>query len=964
METTSKPRIASARRWIGLQFATASLALFVPTMVLAQQDRIAGPIQDREVVVLNGNVNPKAQPQFDQGPVVPSLRLSSVTLALKPTPQQQADLRQLLDEQQDRSSPNYRHWLTPEQYADRFGLSMPDIAKIREWLEAQGFTIDYVARSRNWISFGGTAAQLANAFRTEIHHYAVDGEIHFANATEPAIPTALEPMVIGLLGLDDFYLKPPRLRVNQPATDSNPTSSTPKLSMDGQNILAPDDLATIYDITRLYQAGIDGSGLKIAIAGTSDIALADIATFRSDFGLPANVPKVMLAAGSIDPGTTKAEVEADLDIEWAGAVARNAQIIYVISGSVLESATYAISENLAPVLSFSFGGCETGFSPATRNATASIAGQANAQGITWLASSGDSGAAGCDQAFDRPEATLGLAVTFPTSLPALTSVGGAEFDEGTGNYWSSTNSATGESALSYIPETAWNESGSQGLAASGGGFSLVYPQPTWQTGPGLPSGNARAVPDVALAASLHDGHAIISGGQKLVVGGTSAAAPVFAGMIALLNQKEASNGLGNINSNLYRLAQTKIFHDITTGSNVVPCAAGRGCVNGSFGYYAAPAYDPVTGLGSVDAYNLITEWNAATPASKIVPACTPDPVYEQQPDAQGDSWFYTISLTETAGVATNLSAFTFNGTDYSSQIANYFGSSTIPANGTISVNLEAMSLTIPSTLAFSFTGVDAGGRQWSQQLSVPFNGKQQSATQPPSVSAVVNAASYQPGTSAGALATLFGTNLSPAVGIESPGGAVSYKGVSVTVGGRLAPLFAIANVNGEEQINFQVPTEVSTSGAAEPVQVNNNGSIGATNVAIAPIQPGVFEYVPSGSSTPYGVIVNQDGSTAGPSNPAPRGSTVVMYMTGLGPKSPPLETGQLGPVPLAYTTNAVVVTINKVSAQVLFSGAAPGFIGLDQVNFTIPADAPVGSADSVSVTVNGVASKNTGIAVE
>jgi len=938
--------------------------LFLPALLPAQQDRIAGPIEDRETLVLSGNVNPKAQPQFDQGPVDPALRIGPVTLAIKPTPRQQADLQQLLIEQQDRSSPNYRRWLTPEQYADRFGVSTPDIAKIRRWFEAQGFTIDYVARSRNWISFSGTGAQIANAFHTEIHHYAVDGEIHFANPTEPAIPAALEPMVIGLLGLDDFYLKPPRLRFNQPVADSNRTSSTPKLSSDGQNYLAPDDLATIYDITRLYEAGIDGSGLKIAIAGTSDIDLADIAAFRSDFGLPASVPKVMLAAGNIDPGMTKAEVEADLDIEWAGGIARNAEIIYVISGSVLESATYAISENLAPVLSFSFGGCETGFSPTTRSATASIAGQANAQGITWLASSGDSGAAGCDLAFDRPEATLGLAVTFPTSLPELTSVGGAEFDEGTGNYWSSTNSATGESALSYIPETAWNESGAMGLAASGGGFSQVYPQPAWQTGPGLPGVNARAVPDLALAASLHDAHAIISGGQKLAVGGTSAAAPVFAGMVALLNQKEASNGLGNINSNLYRLAQTKIFHDITTGSNVVPCAAGRGCVNGSFGYFAAPAYDPVTGLGSVDAYNLIMDWNAPTPASKIVPACTPDPVYEQQPDAQGYKWFYTISLTETAGVATNLSGFTFNGTDYSSQIVSYFGSSTIPANGTISVNLEAMSLTVPATLAFSFTGVDAGGRQWSQQLSVPFNGKQQSATPAPSISAVVNAASYQPGASAGALATLFGTNLSPAVGIESPGGATSYKGVSVTVGGRLAPLFAIANVNGQEQINFQVPTNVSTSGGAEPVQVNNNGSLGALNLAIAAIQPGVFEYVPSGSSTSYGVIVNQDGSTMGPSNPAPRGSTVVMYVTGLGPKSPALETGQIGPVPLAYTTNAVVVTINKVSAPVLFSGAAPGFIGLDQVNFTIPAGAPVGSADSLSVTVNGVASRNTGIAVD
>jgi uncharacterized protein (TIGR03437 family) len=953
------------RRWIGRQSAAASLALFVPALLLAQQDRIAGPIEGAKAVVLNGNVNPRAQPQFDQGPVDPSLQLALVTLALKPTPQQQAALQQLLNEQQDRSSPNYHRWLTPEQYADQFGLSTADIAKIREWLESQGFTIDYVATSRNWVAFNATAAQITNAFHTEIHHYAVDGEIHFANATEPSIPAALETMVLGLLELDDFYPQPSRARFQSPASDSKQNSSNPKFSAEGQHYLAPDDLATIYDVSRLYQAGIDGSGTTIVVAGESDISLADIATFRNDFGLPVNVPTVMLPPGSPDPGMTKAQVEADLDIEWAGAVARNAQIIYFNSSDAFASARYAISKNLAPVITFSYGACEADDSETGRETMVSLAEQANVQGITWLAASGDSGAAGCDMAFDNSEAALGLAVSLPASLPELTAVGGAEFNEGTGNYWNGTNSLTGESALSYIPEMAWNESGSGGLAASGGGFSMFYPQPAWQTGPGLPVTNARAVPDVALTSALHDGYALVSGGQDLVAYGTSAPTPVFAGIVALLNQHEGSNGLGNINQNLYRLAQTKAFHDITTGNNVVPCGADtRDCTTGSYGYYAAPGYDPVTGLGSVDAYDLITGWNGATPASKIVPACTPDPVYEQQADAQGNSWFYTISLTETAGVATNLNGFKINGTDESSQIASYFGSSTIPAYGTISVNLQATSQTVPGTVTFSFTGIDAGGRQWSQQLSVPFNGIERSAPPPPSIAAVVNAASFQSGTSAGALASLFGKNLSSVVGIASPGGATSYKGVSVTVGGRLAPLFAVANVNGQEQINFQVPLGLPTSGGAQPVQVNNNGSIGAMNVAIAPTQPGVFQYSPSGSSSPYGVIVKLDGSIVGPSNPAPRGSIVVMYTTGLGPTSPPLQTGQLGPVPLAYTINAVEVTINGVSTPALFSGVAPGFIGLDQINFTIPADAPVGSADTLSVTVNKVVSKNTGIAVQ
>ena len=938
--------------------AATSLALFIPTLLVAQQDRLAGPISGTKTVTLKGNVSPKAQAQFDQSPVDPSLILHSVTIALTPTPQQQAALQQLLNEQQDRTSGNYRCWLTPEEYADQFSLSSPDLAKIREWLEGQGFTIGHLARSRNWISFSGTAAQITRAFHTAIHYYAVDGETHFANATEPEIPESLEPIVLGILGLDDFYPKPQ-------------ASSRPRLSAGGENFLAPDDVATIYDITRLYQAGIDGSATTLVIAGQSDIDPSDIAAFQSAYSLPANAPKIVLTPGSADPGMTAAQTEADLDIEWADAVARNAQIMYVYSANAITAVNYAVSEKLGPVISFSFGGCESGEPFAARNLVMSIADQANVQGMTWIAASGDSGAAGCDKPFSNPEAVQGFAVSLPASLPEVTAVGGTQFNEGTGIYWNTTDSPTGASALSYIPEAAWNETGSGGLAASGGGFSAFYSQPVWQAGPGLSMTNARAEPDVALDAAGNEGHLVFSAGQLIIIGGTSVATPVFAGMVALLNQKENSGGLGNINSNLYRLAQTNIFHDIITGNNIVPCLAGsQDCANGSFGYSAAPGYDPVTGLGSVDAYNLVMQWNAATPASKIVAAGTPNPVVEEQPDAQGNSWFFTISLRETAGVATNLTGFMFGGTDYSSQIANYFGSSTIPAHGMISANITEPASDALGTVTFDFTGVDAGGRQWSQQLPVQLNGLPLTSASSPTITAVVNAASYQPGLPSGGLATLFGANLSPVVGTESPGGATSYKGVSVTIGGRLAPLFAVANVNGQEQINFQVPTEVLTSVAEQPVQLNNNGSITLMNSAIFVMQPGIFEYFPSGTSIPYGVIVNPDGSLMGPSNPAARGSTVVMYTTGLGPMSPALSTGQLGPVPLAYTTNPVLVEINGISATVLFSGAAPGFIGLDQVNFTIAEQTPVGSADAVNVTVldltslNAMTSQNTGIAVQ
>jgi subtilase family serine protease len=333
-----------------------------------------------------------------------------------------------------------------------------------------------------------------------------------------------------------------------------------------------------------------------------------------------------------DPGTSQADqTEASLDLEWAGGIARNASIVYVYSTNVFTSLQYAIDQNLAPVISLSYGGCELEGSTSFRT----LAQQANAQGITWMNAAGDSGAAGCDTA-GEPIATEGLAATFPADIPEVTAVGGTEFNEAGGSYWSPQNSANLESALSYIPEMAWNDTAlGSGLAAGGGAPSLVYAKPWWQAGPGVPNDQARDVPDVSMAASgQHDGYVMYVRGELVAVGGTSAASPSFAGIVAILNQYLATKGfiskpgLGNINPDLYNLAQntTGLFHDVVTGNNMVPCATGtKGCVNGSLGYTAGPGYDLATGLGSVDAYNLVTKW-AGLPSgvgTKMTLAATP-----------------------------------------------------------------------------------------------------------------------------------------------------------------------------------------------------------------------------------------------------------------------------------------------------------------------------------------------------
>jgi subtilase family serine protease len=475
--------------------------------LFAQRDRITSTIDRSRMAVLSGNVHAKAQAQYDQGPADPSFSIEYVTLRLKHSPEQQAALDRLLAEQQDRPSPNFHKWVTPEQYADRFSVSSGDTAKTVSWLWSEGFTVNEVARGRHWIAFSGTAGQAASAFRTEIHRYKVEGETYFANATEPSIPAALADVVDGFDGLNDFPLRS--------MIGTKGLAADPAFNVGGQHYLAPDDLAMIYDINPLYNGGVNGSGQKIVIVGQGDINVADIQAFRTRFHLPPLDLQTVLVGS--DPGN--GGIEPFLDIEWAGAIAPNASIIYVYGKNANTAAQFAVDHNLAPVISESYGACEPEYGPSLR----SIAQQANAQGITWLAASGDSGAAGCERQGDHPQATRGMAVSFPASLPEVTAVGGSQFNEGSGNFWSTSNGTNSGSALSYIPETAWNENDNSGLYASGGGASIFFRKPSWQTGPGVPNDNARDVPDISLSSASHDGYWVTAGGVNYIVFGTSAA---------------------------------------------------------------------------------------------------------------------------------------------------------------------------------------------------------------------------------------------------------------------------------------------------------------------------------------------------------------------------------------------------------------------------------------------------------
>jgi uncharacterized protein (TIGR03437 family) len=852
------------------------------------------------------------------GTVDPSLRIEGITLDLKPTAPQRADLQHLLAAQQDPASPDFHRWLTPEQFADRFGLSNAAIAQVSTWLRARGFQVQGAGRARTWIHFSGTAGQLETAFGLHMHRYRIAGQLHFGNANAPAIPDEVSEFAAGFHGLNNFpVMRPVTAFYNSPS---------------GSHFLVPDDIATIYNFGSAVKSGIGGAGVTIGIVGGSDLNLSDVAAFRSTYNLPANTPQTILAGA--DPGTlSEAMIEGDIDLEWSGAVAPNATLLYVYAANIYNAEQYIVDNNAAQILNSSYGACELQGQPDDNI----IAQQAAAQGITWVASSGDTGAAFCDSG---ASASNGLAVAEPASFPEVTGVGGTTLNEGSGTYWSATNGPNLGSALAYIPETAWNDTSLTGtLTATGGGASVLFGKPLWQNAPGVPADGARDVPDVAFAASPnHDGYEVYTGGNFKIYGGTSVSTPVFAGMVALLNQSLVSRGilarpgLGNINPTLYQLARTTtgVFNDVTQGNNIVPCQAmSLNCNNGSMGFFAGPGYDQATGLGSINVANLLAQWTipGAVPSNVTVSA-SPDPDYGST---------VTVKLSETAGGGTTLTGFTVNGQDVSSQIPSYFGTATIEPYDFIEAGIGFNNLHPPLTIPFTFAGKDPSGRTWTQQISVPFLAALPSTAT--AIAGVSNGASFKPVVAPGMILSVFGTNFSAsAVSASSLPLPNSLGGVSATVNGVGAPLYYVS----AGQVNLQVP--YGTAAGAATVTITSASGSATFPFTVQPNAPGIF--VSAGELVPYST--------------GKAGQTLLAFITGEGAVSPAIATGATPSPTTPYTqlpapVATVAVTVGGVNAPVAFAGIPSGLAGATQINFVVPAGVPTGP-QPVIVTIGGIAS--------
>ncbi|MGC9946381.1 MAG: choice-of-anchor D domain-containing protein [Bryobacteraceae bacterium] len=680
-------------------------------------------IDEAHLVILRGNVHPLARPQYDRGPVPDSFELRHLCLLLKRAPEREQAVQRFIGQLHDPASTLYHHWLTPQETGEQFGLAQPDIDSIVGWLGSHGFRIDQVYPNRTAIEFSGAAAQVREAFHAEIHRYVVKEQEHWANSADLRIPAALAPVVAGVAKLNDFGAHPAyhaggraiRSRQTGKWQPVDPVADdTLSFSDLDYYLVAPYDFATIYNLLPLWNAGTAGLNQTIALVEDSNINPSDVAAFRAGLGLAALQPDQLqlICVPGVACATTADETEGAIDAEWAGAVAPSATVLYVAADTLEDSATYIVTNNLAPVVSISFSACESDLGSSGNALWANLWQTASLQGQTVVAAAGDFGGAVCDsdQNATAPYATLGLSVNGIASTPYNVAVGGTDFSDtfaGTNNaYWSSGNtSGSLQSALSYVPEMTWNNSCASNvlsgflgfprgeftceilpyffgtnplnvlnIVAGSGGPSSVYVKPTWQANvDGIVNDGVRDLPDVSLFASDNAwSHAYIycmsdpaengtpcdytNAGDTVFNsgGGTSFAAPAFAGIMALVGQQTGS-AQGNANYVLYSLAgdeygtpaapntealaacnagvgnqisSTCLFYDVTLGDTTVPCLTGSlNCYTVTAGdaqgvlstsaaslesaYQAGAGWDFATGLGSVNIANLVGGWGTS-----------------------------------------------------------------------------------------------------------------------------------------------------------------------------------------------------------------------------------------------------------------------------------------------------------------------------------------------------------------
>jgi len=689
--------------------------------------RVTQDVVEGDRTVLRGNVHPRIAERAPIGGVDRSKPMERMILSLKVAPESKARLETLLAEQQDPTSPNYHQWLTPTQFGEQFGLAQADIDAVTRWLVSRGFTIDEIAPSGLAITFSSPDVDtVERAFQTSIMAFDIDGHHRQGNTSDPSIPTALAGVVNGVVSLHNIprpahNFGTRKLSAEDSAAVAAKHSPDWKGTANGTSgvYLGPTDWAIIYDANASYTSNGTGTGVVIGIVGRTNPGTANWAAFRSTLGLPVNTPTIIV--NGTNPGDLGAgeDGEADLDAEWSGGTAPGATVKFVASKSTSTtdgvdlSAQYIVNNNLADVMSTSFGQCESSMGSTENAFYNNLWSQAASQGITSCVSTGDSGAAGCTGGNSTSGAGFS-GVNGLSSTPYNLAIGATQ-PSSSSSYWTSAGVPTG-----YIPETPWNESGSvsggSGLWSTSSGASSTYAKPSWQVCVGVPTTSHRYLPDVSLDGSDmffgNYGMLVYTQGAMATTGGTSAASPSFAGVMALVVQKYGRQG--NANTKLYQLGNaqysgtgTAVFHDITSGNNNVP---------GLTGFSATTGWDEVTGLGTPDVTALVNNWGGSVVTT---PAITTQP--SSQSVSAGATATFTVvasggSLTyqwyknsaaitgaTSANYTTPATTTSDNGAAFYVKITNSAGSVT-SNTATLTVTAAAVSVAISPTTATITTG--------------------------------------------------------------------------------------------------------------------------------------------------------------------------------------------------------------------------------------------------------------------
>jgi trimeric autotransporter adhesin len=912
--------------------------------------RITQNVDDSSRVTLKNGVSSMLRSASDHGAVAGSTAITNMRLVLSRTDEQTAALDTYLAELQQKSSPNYHKWLTPAQFGERFGAASSDIDAITSWLETQGFTNISVDSGRTSIAFSGTAATVAQAFRTSIHSFSINGRQFTSNITNPSIPSALAAVVSGVAHLNSTgprsfshpgimgQLNPETNRLEPINTDAARAGTLHSDLTTGSSgsyslYLVPGDAATIYNTPNSFNANFStstsytGTGVTIGIIGDALVSTTPIANYRSLFlGDTTTVPTIIGSTTS----TSDAD-EAYLDLEVSGGLAPGANLRFYTGsdGSLATQITTALTDNLVDILSVSFGLCEQDMTTADNATYSGYWQQAAAQGIAVTVSTGDSGSAGCDSTStsggaNTTAATGGLGINGLASSPYNIAVGGTDFqltqaNFGTTNtsttYVSTTNSSTTHyrTALKYIPEMVWNDSTNgnttisanvpwtattsikANIVAGSGGFSSCsvnttsttvgtctsgHAKPSWQRGTGVPSDSARDIPDVSLMAGVdYFGAWLVctndtsqgitancaSSGSSFYFygfGGTSAAAPAFAGILALTQQAQGGGRLGQAAANLYNLynnGAAAVFHDTTVGNNSVPCTSGTpNCVKNAAGNYFESDYDSTTGydlasgLGSVDATAMISNWasgmGSATATVTATPAATSIDVTEA----------LSVSVAVTGGSGTPTGSVSITSGSYTSAAANLDGGIAtviIPSNS-LAVGADTLTVNYTGDGVYSATTGSASVTVTSALLQPSGTTLATSATTTTYGTSVTLTATVTPAAATGTVYFYDGTVLLGSGTVSSGTAAFSTSTLGVSTHTITASYSGDATYAGSTStaVTVTVSNPVVSAGSFTLTATNitaSQGSSGSSTVTVTPVNSytGTVGFTLSTSST-------------------------------------------------------------------------------------------------------------------